>query len=137
MAFRLEGRGVEGRISPQVPWSPTRQEILAGRYDRIIAISDYVAERLDAGGVSRENVVTIQDGIDVGQLEKSIVVASDIRKEFGIPPGAPVLCEIGNIRRWKGQHVAIEAMQRLACRYKDIRFFIIGEISNSPKDRDY
>jgi len=120
------------------PWSPTRaRKFLADRYDRIIAISDYVAGRLDAVGVSRGNVVTIHDGIDVGQLEKSDVTASDIRKEFGIPPGAPILCEIGNIRRWKGQHVAVEAMRHLVGRHKDARLFIVGEISNSPKDVEY
>jgi glycosyltransferase involved in cell wall biosynthesis len=82
-------------------------------------------------------VVTIHDGIDIGQLEKSNEVGSDIRKEFEIPTAAPILCEIGNIRRWKGQHVAIRAMQRLVGRYKDARLFIIGEISNSPKDLEY
>ena len=120
------------------PWSPTRtRKFLSDRYDRIIAISDYVAGRLDAVGVSRENVVTIHDGIDIGQLEKGNVAVSDIRKEFAIPPGAPILCEIGNIRRWKGQHVAVLAMRRLVGRYKDARLFIIGEISNSSKDVEY
>ncbi len=88
-------------------------------------------------GVSRENVVTIHDGIDIGELEKSDLGAPDIRKEFGIPPGVPILCEIGNIRRWKGQHVAISAMRNLAARYRDAKLFIIGEISNSQKDVEY
>lgn len=120
------------------PWSPTRvRRLLSGRYDRIIAISEFVASRLDEAGVSRENVVTIHDGIDIGQLEKGDAAVPDILKEFGIPPGAPILCEIGNIRRWKGQHVAIEALRHLVGRYKDLKFIIIGEISNSCKDAEY
>ncbi len=120
------------------PWSPTRfRKFLACRYDRIIAISDFVATELDKIGVSRKNVVTIHDGIDIGLLEASGLPRSEISREFDIPNGAPVLCEIGNIRRWKGQHVAIEAVRLLAGKYKDLRLFIVGEISNSENDVEY
>ncbi|MBE0558895.1 MAG: glycosyltransferase family 4 protein [Proteobacteria bacterium] len=81
--------------------------------------------------------MTIHDGIDIEQLERNRMPSPDISREFDIPPNAPVICEIGNIRRWKGQHVAIEAVRLLAGRYPDLRFFIIGEISNSEKDIDY
>ncbi len=102
------------------PWKPTCiRKYLMKKYDRIIAISDYVADRLDVVGVSRENVVTIHDGIDIGQLEKSNVPSLDICKEFDIPKNALILCEIGNIRRWKGQHVAIEAMKLLVADIKN------------------
>ena len=81
--------------------------------------------------------MTIHDGIDIDFLETKNAQAGDTLKEFDIPSSAPVIGVIGNIRRWKGQHVAVEAMQYLIGKYKDLRCVLVGEISNSEQDMEY
>jgi glycosyltransferase involved in cell wall biosynthesis len=130
--------GVKVLSHLRFPWSPTKgRKLLFGLYDRVIAISDYVAGELDKAGVSREKVDTVHDGIDIGLFEKNRTPSSDIFREFGIPSDAPVICEIGNLRRWKGQHIAIEAVRLLVENHRELRLFLIGEISNSEMDVEY
>ena len=120
------------------PWGPTAgRRLLINCYDKIIAISEYVANQLTAIGVSGGNVVTIHDGIDIDLLEKTKIPSADIYNEFNIPSDAHVIGVIGNIRRWKGQHVAIDSMQYLIGKYKDLRCVLVGEISNSEQDMEY
>jgi glycosyltransferase involved in cell wall biosynthesis len=120
------------------PWGPTAaRRVIFNFYDKVISISDFVATQLTAKGVSRKNVVTIHDGIDVDMLEEKHVPSVDTLIEFKIPPCVPLIGVIGNIRRWKGQYVAIESMRYLVDKYSNIRCLIVGDISNSENDSEY
>lgn len=120
------------------PLGPTAvRKFLFNYYDKVIAISDYVTKQLNIIGLSTKNVVTIHDGIDVEMLEKKNRPSPDTLREFGLPPNAPLIGVIGNIRRWKGQYVAIESILHLVGKYGNIRCLIVGDISNSQQDEEY
>ena len=119
------------------PWSPNRtRKLLFGYYDKIISISNYVANQLKELDIPCEKVETIYDGIDININHKAYN-SKDLLNELGIPMNAPIIGVIGNIRRWKGQHVAIDAMNYVAKKNKDARCLIVGEISSSESDVEY
>ena len=120
------------------PLTPTNtRKYLIGQYDAIISISNYVTKRLITEKIHCHNVVTIHDGIDIQSIQKHKNYTKDLNKEFDIGINAPVIGVIGNIRWWKGQHVAIESMKDIVNIHKNIRCIFVGEISNSEEDAEY
>lgn len=92
---------------PRIRW-------LAGYFDRIIAVSDHVAEALRASSVPATRVTTVYNGIDAPTLiAEGQVAGSRVRAELGIPATAPLVLMVANIRRWKGQHVVLQALTHL------------------------
>ena len=120
------------------PWSPTYvRKKLIRFYDKIISISNYVTNQLKIKGIPCDNVVTIHDGIDVHSIPATNDSIENIFKELKISTGTYVIGVIGNIRRWKGQHVAIESLRTIVKKHNNIKCLFIGEISNSEYDAEY
>lgn len=120
------------------PWSPTyvRKKLLR-YYDKVISISNYVTEQLKVKGIPCGNVVTIHDGIDVRSMPATNDSIENMFKELNISTATSLIGVIGNIRRWKGQHVAIESLRHIVSKNKNILCLFIGEISSSPYDTEY
>jgi glycosyltransferase involved in cell wall biosynthesis len=106
-------------------------------YDKIISISDYVTNQLKINDIPIDNVITIHDGIETDLIDNREDISIEALQEYDIPWDAPVIGVIGNIRRWKGQHVAIESMKYLMDKYSNIRCIFVGEISSSEQDIEY
>ena len=120
------------------PWSPNHaRKMLIGYYDRVISISNYVTDQLKVKGIPCDNVVTIHDGIDIKSIPLTDNIPKDVLLQYDLPEGVFIIGVIGNIRRWKGQHVAIESLKYIVDKYSNIRCIFIGEISNSEYDAEY
>lgn len=100
-----------GTLLPKKP-GPL-QRFLVRRFNRILAVSQSVADGLGLVGITK-NVQVVHPGIDVesfrAQLHKS---RGEIRTELGVGATTILVTMVGNIRQWKGQHVALEALERL------------------------
>ncbi len=84
---------------------------LVGRFDRVIAISRHVAGTLRHAGIPDQRVTQIYDGIDIEALGLAASrPAADTRRELGVPEEAFLILMAGNLKRWKGQHVLLEAL---------------------------
>jgi glycosyltransferase involved in cell wall biosynthesis len=92
---------------------------LQGRYygastDRIIAVSERVAEAMAVGGVPREKLVVVRNGIP---LERYRAVSEErvreARASLGLPAGLPV---VGMFARRKGQVELLRAMASVETR---------------------
>ena len=116
------------------------QKKLLKFYDAVIAISQSVINYLKKKGVNNtNNFVIIHDGIDIDAVLKTKEKTPDeIRKELAIPSNSNFLLGlIGNIKAWKGQHVAIEAIKILKKKYPKIKCLIVGNVSNLEDDKKY
>jgi glycosyltransferase involved in cell wall biosynthesis len=90
---------------------------LQGRYygactDRIIAVSARVAEAMARGGVPREKLAVVHNGIPLERYRE--VPAHDVekaRRELNLPEGLPV---VGMFARRKGQDELLRAMASVA-----------------------
>lgn len=114
------------------PYIGYRTRYFANRVDRIVAISDAVADNLISQGIHPERIVRIDDGIDASrftQHESETV----IRARYDIDADTPTIGIVGNIKSWKGQHIVVDAVGVLIREYPRLRCLVIGSVA----DADY
>jgi glycosyltransferase involved in cell wall biosynthesis len=87
---------------------------LTTRFDRVIAISRYIAADMAAHGVRKPSIRMIHDGIDVAGWRAKAVGGDAVRRELDIAPGRLLVAMAGHLRPWKGQDVVLRALSRLA-----------------------
>ncbi|MGH1456020.1 MAG: glycosyltransferase family 4 protein [Alphaproteobacteria bacterium] len=94
----------------------------------IIAISDYVTNYLKKNyNIDPNRIRTIHRGIPLEKFHPTTVTADrmiTLANEWRIPDGANIVMLPGRLTRWKGHHVLIDAMAKLA--RKDVFCVIIG-----------
>ncbi|MBN34798.1 MAG: glycosyl transferase [Rhodospirillaceae bacterium] len=94
-----------------------RYNAVMARGDRVIAISDYIAQHVRENyGVGDDRLRRIHRGIDVVSFDPAAVSSERIvslAAHWNLPDGVPVIMLPGRLARWKGQHVMIRAMEQL------------------------
>ena len=109
----------------------------ARRLDHVIVISDAVAAHLRGLGVREERMSRVYLGVDFTALQKSVASPRDVvRSELGVGRDEVLAVMMGNIRHWKGQHVLLDALQRLPSEVmRRLQVLIIGSVAE--RDREY
>lgn len=132
LACRLSGiacvvheRGIQRHIG-------ARTRYFANHVDRLVAISDAVADNLRRHGVREERILRINDGLDAARIAQQ-ETADSVRNRFGISNDRPVIGIVGNIKPWKGQHVVMEALEQLLPRFPGLHCLFVGSLA----DREY
>ena len=101
-----------GTYNAQNPFKRWYNSVMA-RGEKVIAISDFIAEHLRARyHVPPSRVVTIHRGVDVDVFDPARTSAERIiqlANAWRLPDGVPVVMLPGRLTRWKGQGVLIEA----------------------------
>lgn len=108
------------------------------RYDAVMSISIAVTENAQRQGVDVRNFILIHDGIDVEAIRQRVSpdpVCS--RKEWLAKPGGFLIGVINNLKEWKGQHVAIEAMRLLRQEHPEIVCLLVGDVADDDDARVY
>jgi glycosyltransferase involved in cell wall biosynthesis len=94
----------------------------------VIANSRFNAGRLIDSGFPADRVVTILNGLDLELLRPlSGSERQAVRAGEGWTPDEIVLCCVGRLAEWKGQHLAVEAMARLGGRVPRLRLVLVGD----------
>lgn len=121
------------------PWSdpgPVWSRVATRGFDRVVAISDFVASTFLAAGVAPAKIRRVYDGIDLARW--SAPAAADAEPGEA-RPSAPTRVEavmVGHLRSWKGQDVVLEALALLAPAIRTrLRVRFVGEAPQS--DRSY
>ena len=104
-------------------------------YDGIICVSEHIRQELQKNYLLVDGSIrVIYDGLDLrsftASVEKDPVL---IREEFGFQHDDPLIGLIGNIKPWKGQRVAIDAVELLKKKYSRIRCLLIGNPAENPE----
>ena len=91
------------------------QRTLMRSYRRVLPVSAHVARQLIEFGFPAERVVTIHPGIDIQSFRSKVRTSAPVtRALLGVGPDTLLVTLVGNVRRWKGHHVAIEAVRLLS-----------------------
>lgn len=87
------------------------------RGERVIAISNYVAEYLLKNyDIDPDRIRVIHRGVALEKFHPSAVTPErmiKLSREWRLPDGAPIVMMPGRLTRWKGHEVLIDAIERL------------------------
>ncbi len=113
-------------VSRRVSFPPKRDVFNRWKYnapDRILAVSEKVAEVLRESDINPEKVVRVYSSIDTSRL----AVEPADRSEFGIPEDATLLFNAGALVGHKDHQTLIRAFARLYEVYESLHLLIAGE----------
>jgi glycosyltransferase involved in cell wall biosynthesis len=101
-------------------------ERLAARFcERIITISeDERREYLNRGIGDKKKLVTIYNGIDIGQFPGD---GNGLRRELGIAQQVPLVGYVGRLEEVKGPHLFVEAAKRIEAAAPHAHFLMLGD----------
>lgn len=101
------------------------ERVMRGSFDRVITISNRMAERIGARGVRADRIAVIRNWVDVTKI-KPLGRPSDYRAELGLADGVFVALYAGALGAKQGVGLLIEAARRLRDR-SDIRMVVAGD----------
>jgi alpha-1,6-mannosyltransferase len=101
------------------------------QFDRVLAPSRYMAERLREAGV--ENAVALPLGVDVDTFHPARADREAVRRELGLNSDDRLLVFAGRPAREKRIDVLVEAVERLGAPYK---LLLVGAGAAAPEPSD-
>ena len=111
---------------------------LVGIYDAVLSESNAVTEHARRHGITVRRFEVIHDGIDVEAVRRRITKTREqVRLEFLKDLRQPLIGIVNNLREWKGQHIAIEAMATVRAHHPHIVCLLVGDVGNNPVDQRY
>jgi L-malate glycosyltransferase len=94
--------------------------------DHILVNAEAVRQWLIAGGYEPSRISVIRNGLDLSRFTPADDDAS-LRRELGIPDGAPLVAMLSRLSRMKGVEDFLDAAAVLAERFRDTHFLVIGD----------
>lgn len=98
---------------------------LRARCAGVIAISQAVREFVLSRGFAPDRVHLVYNGIDGGELRPG-QSPERVRAALGVPPGAPLVVNVGQLVPWKRQDLVLEAARRVLEAAPEARFVLVG-----------
>ncbi|HEU5304096.1 MAG TPA: glycosyltransferase, partial [Gemmatimonadales bacterium] len=104
---------------------PLRRRGYWGRADRIVAISNAVADVLERDGIPRHLITVVHSGIALDSVTG--VTRLGVRRQLGLRPNAPVVANVAALVPHKDHATLIAAAQQLLPRQPDLHWVVAGE----------
>lgn len=97
--------------------------------DAIVSVSESYKENVLKQHLKPGTVKRVYNGLDPARFVKGVYpkAAERTHKELGLKKGQFVVGMLGNIDRWKGQHVLLQAINILKDRHPDLRCLVVGK----------
>ena len=111
-----------------VGWAYKFIEFVLGRItDRLVAVSPHEEEvAVRSGAALPHQIRVIMNGLADEELRLR-EPKTELRRELGLPDGAPVVGAIGRLGRQKGYDVFIRAARLIHERRPDVHFLLVGK----------
>ncbi len=92
--------------------------------DRLVPVSNSLAEHLVVHGAEREKIFAIPNGVDTDRFRPSDGKAA--RKKLQLPEQAFVIGNVGRYGEFKRQDMLVEAFNRIAAGQPDVHLLLVG-----------
>jgi len=104
--------------------------ILGPLAHKVLTVSEGVRQfAISEDHLASDKVVTLYNGVEIPNMPTPPAIAS-VRERLGIrPPAGRLVTTVGNIRKVKGLDVLIRAAAQVCARIPDVKFFVVGGIS--------
>jgi glycosyltransferase involved in cell wall biosynthesis len=122
---------------PGSGWRVAVHRWLFRRFDFVLAISEYMADAMRRQGIPDRRLQVVHLGVDDLAIRARVMRSADeVRRELGVPAGRVFVAMVANVREWKGQHVGLEALRRMAPATRG-RLFVAFVGAVRDIDQDY
>ena len=102
--------------------------------DCVLVNAESVKDWLTSEGYNPAKIVVIPNGVEMSRF-RAPADPESVRRELGIPAGAPMVMLVSRLTRQKGVEQFLEAAEMLAPRFPDARFVIVGYAN--PAEQEY
>lgn len=115
------------------PWIVNRtwrvvKKICAPMTDHFLSVSSIIIDKAVAAGIDRrDKFTTVYSGMELDWFLQSKASGADVRRELGIPEGAPVVGKIARLFPLKGHDELMDAAPEIVRRQPDVRFLLVGD----------
>ena len=108
------------------------------RFSTHFTLSRYIEQALLSNGIPKRRILLTYPGVDLEAFDRlQFRPAKEVRQEFGVGLKQVLAVMVGNVRRWKGQHVAIEALAQLSSEtIQDLKILFVGQ-GSTGEQADY
>jgi L-malate glycosyltransferase len=96
--------------------------------DHILVNAEAVRQWLTAEGYDPRRISVIRNGLDLSRFTPG--EDGSLRRELGIPEGAPIVAMLSRLSRMKGVEDFLDAAATVASRFEHVRFLVIGDNIN-------
>ncbi|MGE5238959.1 MAG: glycosyltransferase [Chloroflexota bacterium] len=101
-------------------------KLLGSLTDRVVAVSETVREQvIHYDGLAKDKVTVIYNGIETDRFIHAS--GEQVRKEFGITRGAPVVGYLGRLNETKGTDDLVKAFAKITPMFPDAVLLIVGD----------
>ena len=108
----------------------TQTRVFVRLLDVIMCVSDSFKNNVERQHLKPKRIRRVYDGIRVDSFQDINPSESErVKKEFGIEEGQFAVGIVGNIIRWKGQLVVLQAIKEVKKIIPDIKCLIIGKVA--------
>lgn len=115
------------------PWLVNRawrliKKLCVPATDHFISVSRLIAEKAVAAGIApTERFTTIYSGMELDWFLSARGDGAAVRRELGIPAGAPVVGKIARLFPLKGHAELLAALPEVVRRHPDVRVLLVGD----------
>ena len=106
---------------------------LLARPNAFIPVSRWLASELLTMGVAPDRIHQIYDAVQLNPVA-DFGGNKSLRHEFSVSDDAVVVAMVGNLVRWKGQQLFVDAVQRYESDGGEVKFLVVGGV---PERGDY
>lgn len=101
------------------------------RNDALIGVSDFICDSFADMGYERAKLHTVLNALDTSRIPPSTVPLADlraeVRSEFGIGDGVPILLIASRLFPWKGHSELLDALAEVKADGRDFHLLVVGE----------
>jgi glycosyltransferase involved in cell wall biosynthesis len=125
-----------GRFFPDLP---NRKRMLFNRMflrgkDRVVAVGESVKQALiDNEGIPARRIDVIYNGVRLDDFAAAGELRSEVRRELGIDPAAPLAIQVARLDYLKDHCTAIRATSLVRKQLPGFRLLLVGEGPERPK----
>jgi glycosyltransferase involved in cell wall biosynthesis len=122
-------------ISRRVGYPLGKSRLAMDRYlaaTRIVAISEWVVERLVESGAPKEKISVVYEGVELPTLPTD-EMRGRARRRWKIPKEATLLGSVGVLSPDKGHELLIRALAQLRAEFPECRLLLAGDGPSRPQ----
>ncbi len=99
----------------------------------IMTLSTATSDSIIQLGADSSKIHRVYGGVDVARFDSAAPSAAHYRAAEGISADVPLIGMFGQVTRWKGWHILVEAIPRVLADFPAARFVFVGQ---PPTKRD-